>query len=125
MAKYRRFNKEDWWAWGGAEPFSNNMEPLIYETCYGQDNEEGYLIEGEIAVTVIVDKCGIGIYFGIEDYEEGTIGYHKDLNLTALQGEVELKHLIDFIEKFEYAQDLVYELDHSTNDITKGFYMYC
>lgn len=99
------------------------MEPLIYERCYSKDNNEGYLIEDAISVTIIVDKVGIGIYFETEDY--GEVSYHKDLNLTALQGEVELKHLIDFIEKFEYAQDLIYGLDHSTNDITKGFYKYC
>lgn len=114
MTKYRTFTGEDWCAWAGAESFSPNKAPLIYEH---------EMNDGLVELTIIADKNGIELNLFADDHEEN-ICYRKDMHLSSIQAEGELSHLIDYLEQFTYAPDLTYELDHPNNDLTKGFKNY-
>ena len=114
MSKIREFSKEDWYAWAGAENFSPNKAPLIYERKMN---------DGAVELIIIADRNGIELNLFADDDEEN-IGYYKEMRLSSIQAEGELSHLIDYLEQFTYAPDLTYELDHPNNDLTKGFENY-
>lgn len=111
MKKYRRFKKEDWFAWAGAERFGEKKDPFIYERT---------LNEGEVELTIIADKWGIGVYFSTGD--DDCLIYQKSIEgLNSIRAEGELSHLIDYLEKYDYAPDITYELDHPSDATTQGF----
>lgn len=115
MTKYRTFTKTDWYAWAGAENFSPKKEPLIYERKMNN---------GLVELIIIADRNGIELNLFADDEDEGILGYYKEMHLSSIQAEGELSHLIDYLERFTYAPDLTYELDHPSNDLTKGFKSY-
>lgn len=109
MEDYRRFEKIDWDAFAGAECFSDGSQPFIYVSHT--------LNEGLVELCVLADKTGIEIYLvGEEDNV-----WSKDLPLTSLRAEGELRELIKVLKEYTYAPDLSYELDHPTHEATKGF----
>ena len=115
MAKYREFTREDWYAWAGAERFSEKKEPFIYER---------EMNDGGVLLTIIADKNGLGIYLQLlDDSDEDSVGYYKNMRLNSIRAEGEMKRLIEHLEKdvFECASDITYELDHPQDEITKGY----
>lgn len=115
MADYRRFTKTDWYTWGGATKFNERQDPFIYER---------ELNEGLVGLTIIADKTGISVYISDGENDEEDIYYYRDIDYTSIRAEGELKHLIEYLEKYTYAPDLTYELDHPTDESTKGFEIY-
>lgn len=112
MADYRRFTKNDWDAFGGAEAFSATQEPFMYERAMN---------DGHVEISVIVDRNGFEInFFGDADSEEILV-YTKERKMNSMIAEGELRQLIKVIEEYDYAPDLTYELDHPTHEATKGF----
>lgn len=112
MGDYRRFTKNDWDAFGGAESFSATQEPFMYETV---------MSKGQVEISVIADRNGIEInFFGDADSEEIVV-YTKEHQMSSMIAEGELRQLISVIEQYDYAPDLTYELNHPTHEATKGF----
>ena len=111
MADYRRFDKLDWDGYAGAECFSDEQQPFIY-------NQE--LNSGLAQLTIIADRTGIEIHIFADDDDLNVWDKSID-NLTSLRAEGEMKHLIEYLQKFEYAPDLAYELDHPSDQVTEGF----
>lgn len=116
MADYRRFTKEDWYEWAGAEKFREGKDPFIY-------NRE---LDGEdISLTIIADKNGIAIYIN-EDLED-PIGYYRNDNdrvWQSLVAETELIHLIAYLNKYTDAKDILFELEHPQDELVKGYQPY-
>lgn len=116
LKNIRRFTQSDWYGWAGAERFSNDSEPFIYEQT---------LNHGIVSLIIIADRCGIGIYMvSSEDdgEEEEELSWHKDVTLTAIQAEGELRALVKAVSEFDYAPDLSYEIDHHwSNKVFDGF----
>lgn len=109
MANYRRFNAIDWEAYAGAEPFSKNKDPFIYE----RDLNNGW-----VQLTIIADKNGIEIHlYSCEEDDEDNV-WMKEFKsgMTSLRAEGELKHLIEYLGQWDYAPDIAYELDHSPSN---------
>ena len=111
MVEIRRFTKLDWNAWSGAESFSKTSEPLIYERS---------LNDGLVDLIIIADKNGIEINVIGHDDEENCV-YTKELHQNSIRAMGELKHLAEYLEKYTYAPDLVYELDHPCEPIVEGY----
>lgn len=110
--RIRRFEKTDWYGFAGAQKFENGTEPFI--STFTIDKKE------DIEVTTIADAQGIEIYVYDDRADEGLI-YSKDLDLNSIQAEGELRHLVAIIDGYTNAPDLVYALDHTSNDGFKGF----
>lgn len=55
----RRFTKEDWYGWAGAERFEDGSEPFI-----GEFDD----------VLVVACRCAIEFYFNCEEEEDGPDG---------------------------------------------------
>lgn len=108
MNEIRKFDQHDWMAYAGAERFSKNSEPLIL------DIELDYNAEA----TVVADKNGLQIFIGNGENAEA---WTKDLELTPLRAEGELRTIQKAIKELTYAPDLAYELDHPTQEALKGF----
>ena len=108
MAEYRRFKKEDWYALGGVEKFSNGTDPFIYERT----------LDGDIELTIVVDCTRLDIFFA--DAGEFT-NYCKDKDMSSVIAEGEIKHLIAYLEKYTCASDITYVLDHPDDDAVRGF----
>ena len=103
MNEIRRFTKEDWYGYGGAEKFSNDTEPFIYERV---------LNDGAVEMVIIVDATGIEVNM-TEVGSDRTLTWIYIKKLTAIQAEGELRHLVKHLEEFTDAPDISYELDHS------------
>ena len=114
MADYRRFNKHDWDAFAGAECFNNGSAPFIYTRMMNNG-----LVDGLVELTIIADRTGIELYLTSEDDNSNV--WDKNIMLTPIRAEGELKHLIEYLEKYDYAPDLAYELDHPSDPITERF----
>ena len=116
MASYRRFTQNDWDAFAGAEPFPNGSQPLIYERA---------LNDGLVGLTIIIDRTGIEVrLFGKEvpdEQDEDNFWCKTIEGLTSIRARGELELLIKYLERFTYAPDLAYELDHPCDPITEGF----
>lgn len=112
MADYRRFDKSDWYGFAGAERFSNGSEPFIYSKLMN---------DGLVELTIIADRTGIEIFM-YGDGDDNPDVWDKEIpNLSSLRAEGEMKKLIEYVKKFEYAPDLSYELDHPSNTVVEGF----
>ena len=110
---YRSFTKTDWDAFSGAEPFSSHKPPFIWQKT---------LNDGHVDMTVIADRTGIEISFCGDDYDsDDQCVFEKDLHLSSIRAEGELKGLISVLDLYEYAPDISYELDHPTHEVTQGF----
>ena len=108
MSKIRRFKKEDWYAFAGAEKFSNGSEPFIYEV---------ELNDGAVGVTIIADANGIEIYMS-GDPDNDDCEYYAWLwekKLLAMKAEGEMRAMIrEFdLEENPYAADVSYAIDHN------------
>lgn len=115
MGKIRRFTKEDWYGWAGAEKFENGSEPFIYE----RDMNDGF-----VEVTIIADKNGICVNISSNDGDDLTTDtWEKELSLSALRAAGELSHLVEYVEKFNSAPDFAYALDHNREGF-EGFEYY-
>lgn len=112
MADYRRFDKMDWDAFAGAEPFTDGKQPFIYNK---------HLNSGMAELTIIADRNGIEIYMFDDGFDDQNVWNKEIANLTSMRAEGELKHLIEYLEKFDYAPDVAYELDHPSDVTTQGF----
>lgn len=108
MNEIRKFDKQDWECYAGAERFSENSEPLILDLE----------LEGNAEATVIADKNGLGFYIGVGF--EGEM-WEKDLTLTALRAEGEMRAILKAVKEITNAADLAYELEHPTKEALKGF----
>ena len=113
MSEIRRFTKEDWYGWAGAENFKSGSEPFIYEL---------ELNDGAVELTAIADKNGLQVSLFCEDEE--ALGWYKEMILTAIKAEGELRALVKAIEEYTYAPDLSYAIDHELNPEFKGFTSY-
>lgn len=102
MKEYRRFTKTDWDAFAGAEKFNEKSEPFIYEK---------EMNDGLVGLTLIADRTGIELMMTCE--EDGTVCYDYNKSLTSIQAEGEMRAIIKELEKYTYAPDLAYCLDHS------------
>lgn len=114
MENYRRFERLDWECYAGAEKFSNGSEPFIYER---------EINNGACELVIIADKNGIQISLLCEDFEDNT--WLKELPMTSIKAEGEIKHLISDLEELTYAPDISYALDHSSYPSTTGFVFNC
>lgn len=112
MTEYRRFDSMDWQAFAGAECFTDGRQPFIYNQS---------LNSGLVQLTVIADRNGLEIYLFDDGDGDQNVWDKSIKNLTSLRAEGELKHLIEYLQKFEYAPDLAYELDHPSDKVTEGF----
>lgn len=107
--KIRRFTKEDWYAYAGAEKFGENSDPWIYEQKIG-----------ECELTAIADKNSIQVMF-YSEAEDDECAYIKQMPLNAIRAQGELIKLADELAKYDYAPDLTYALDHPDREAFKGF----
>lgn len=110
MSEIRRFKEEDWFCWAGAEKFSNDSDPFVYDGKIGS-----------VEFITIADRNGISVYIsGVEDEYEQNI-WSLEKSLSALQAEGELRAFVKAMEKYEYAPDLAYALDHCSEPEFQGF----
>jgi hypothetical protein len=77
--------------------------------------------DGTAGLEIIIDRSGIELHLFNENVSEDNTWCKEIESLTALRAEGELRALINYTSTFEYAPDLAYQLDHPTEDITKGF----
>lgn len=105
----RRFTKEDWYGFAGAEKFRGGSDPFMYE----RDMNNGLI---ELVITA--DRNGIMVM--LTDGEESDTWYKELVDISALRAEGELRQIVARVEKFEYAPDLSYALDHG-NEGLSGF----
>lgn len=110
MNEIRKFEKADWYAYAGAERFSKNSEPLILDIELDHNAE----------ATVIADKNGIQFFIGNSENVEA---WTKEVQLTSLRAEGELRAIQKALEGLTYAPDVAYRLDHgfSKDDVFYGF----
>ena len=108
--KVRRFTKEDWYAYAGAEKFGENSDPWIYKQKLG-----------ECELTAIADKNSIQIFIYSSEETDDECAYIKELRLNAIRAQGELIKLAEEIAKYDYAPDLTYALDHPDNDILSDY----
>lgn len=108
MNEIRKFDKQDWECYAGAEEFSKNSEPLILDIELEANGE----------ATVIAGKNGLEFYVGVGF--DGEM-WQKDLDLTALRAEGELRAIQRAVKEITNAADLAYELEHPTKEALKGF----
>ena len=112
MEGYRRFTKEDWYGYAGSECFSDGSQPFFYEEQINSE-DTGYII--------IVDKNGIQVQLVVEGSSADNIWLKDTSTLTALRAEGYMRKLIEYFKKYDNLADLAYELDHPSDEITKGF----
>lgn len=109
---YRRFNATDWQSFSGAERFSGNQDPFIYNKTMN---------DGHVELIAIVDRNGCEINF-YSDGDEEVLCYSKKLICSSsMRAEGYLRQLIKVLEEYSYAPDLTYELDHPSHKATEGF----
>ena len=109
MIKYRRFGALDWDCYAGAESFSKTQNPFIYER---------ELNDGQVHLTIIADRNGIEFHLsgGDEDDEDVWLKNFES-RMTSLRAEGELKHLIEYLEQWDYAPDVAYVSREFTNSL--------
>ena len=107
----RRFEKEDWYPYAGAEEFRKDEPPFILEL------ELQYNAEA----CIIADKNGIQVTIGSGAVE---VAWMKQVELDPLRAEGELRAIAKAVENITYAPDLAYEFDHPSTEALKGF-QYC
>lgn len=112
MSDIRRFERNDWYGFAGAQKFNEELDPYI--STFTIDKKR------DIEITAIADAQGLEIYLYNDRTGEGLI-YTKELELTDMQAESELTHLVAFIESYTEAPKLIYALDHPSNECTKDF----
>lgn len=114
MDDYRRFTKTDWDVFGGAEPFRTGKEPFIYQKLMN---------DGLVELTIIADRTGLELHLTSTDLSEEDNIWSKEFpeGITSLRAEGELRQLIAMVNKYLYAPELAYELDHPSSPITLGF----
>ncbi len=107
----RRFTKEDWFGWAGAEKFKSGSEPWIYERT---------IEENRVELTIIADRNGAQIILTPNDEEEfAAWGYEQEL--TAIQAHGLIIALKNATEGYDQGMVLAYDLDHWRKPEFKGF----
>ena len=104
MGKIRRFNKNDWDGFAGAEKFADGTAPFIYE----QEMNEGLVAE----LTIVVDRNDIEITIASYDGQDKWVKRVEN-PMSSLRAEGEIYHWAEFCKGFTYAPALSYALDHS------------
>lgn len=110
----RRFTKNDWYGWAGAEFFSDKSEPFIYEKTMN---------DGAVELTVIADPWGLSINLSA-DGDPDIMTWGKVLDLTPIRAEGELRALVKVLDNYTYAPDLSYAIDHESDKVFEGFEYY-
>lgn len=116
MAEYKRFIKEDWYGYAGAEKFTDGTDPFIYHNDMN---------DGQVLVTIIADTNGIEIYFTSNvDCDDNMYAWAKRFGqpVSSLVGEGELRAFIKEVETFTYAPDLTYCLNHPDREVFFNFF---
>lgn len=97
----------DYDCWGGVESFNDDSAPFIYEQEFN---------DGEVDLTVIADKNGIQICLSTL---KGSENWVVDTELSSMRAEGWMRALIKEFEKYSYAPDLAYAIDH--DEVFKDF----
>ena len=111
MADIRRFEKEDWYGYAGAEVFKDKTSPFISNIKMN---------DGAVDVMVVADANGLEIDV-YSSNGESVLTWRKERQLSSIQAEGELNHLVPYLDRYSYAPDLTYALDHPDDDIIEGF----
>ena len=103
----KRFSKNDWYQYGGAERFKDGSEPFIFST-----ERNG------VCIDLIGDARGVelNIYGNRDqdDYEDEEMIWTEDIKTTPKKMRAILKNIIKAynLDGDWYAPDISYNLDH-------------